>query len=283
MKDMNVYKLIAEKMSSMTKTQQKLGRYILQHPNQATFLKVGELAEEAGVGDATVVRFAVQLGFSGYPALQERMQVSLQQQLSTAEKMYLSEEVYKDEAQGIQQIFLGEQDNIQATLKQLDINAFHQVVQDILGAKRVYIIANRSAKALGIFMHYYLTMMIDKVEMIELIEEQADTLYGLNEQDLVVGISYARYTKRTTEVFSYAKGKGAKTAALTDTWASPLVPHADNVLTAESQMPAMINSFVGPLSVINALLIYTGRQKQSGFEKKLQDLEEVWNNFQVFE
>ncbi|NBI30266.1 MurR/RpiR family transcriptional regulator [Chengkuizengella marina] len=280
--DINVYKVISEKMSSMSRSQLKIAQYILKNPNHVPFHNVGELAKLVEVSDATIVRFATFLGFSGYPEFQRHIQTSVQQQLSTAERLKLSNQVYGENDQGISQIFKEDMGNIQLTMENLDTNSFHQAVEYLLKAKKVYIVANRSAVALGLFMHYYLKMMLDHVEIIESVKENTDLLYDLQSDDLVIGISYTRYTKNTVDIFSYAKEKGAITIALTDNLMSPLIQHADVSLTATSQMPTFIDSFVAPLSLINALIIFTGKEKKDDFDHKLNALEDVWNKFNVF-
>ncbi len=280
--DMNVYKIISEKMATMSRSQLKIAQYILKNPNQIPFLNVGKLAKKTDVSDATVVRFVTYLGFSGYPEFQQHLQSSLQQQLTTTERLKMSKEIYGEKDEEIADILKGDLDNIETTMKNLDITSFRQAVECLLKARKAYIIANRSAVAIGTFLHYYLGMILDHVEMLDSIEKDADRLYELQKDDLVIGISYSRYTKSTVEVFSYAKEKGAMTVALTDNLLSPLIPHADVSLTAASQMPSFIDSFVAPMSVINALIIYTAKEKKEGFEGRLDALEEVWDRFDVF-
>ncbi|KHE73008.1 MurR/RpiR family transcriptional regulator [Halobacillus sp. BBL2006] len=280
--DINVYKIIYEKMPEMSKSYKKISQYILKKPNEVSFLNVGQLAKVVNVSDATVVRFAVFLGFSGYPEFQEHIQASVQQKLTTTERLQMSDEVYGQEDQDIPNVLSGDIENIQMTMKNLNIKDFRKATGYLLKARNVYIVANRSAAALGLFMHYYLEKMVDQVKMLDSIEKDADLLYDLREEDLVIGISYSRYTKSTVDIFSYAKEKGAMTIALTDGMLSPLIQYADVTLTAESQMPAFIDSFVAPLSLINALIIYTAKEKKDGFNEKLNKLDDVWDRFDVF-
>jgi DNA-binding MurR/RpiR family transcriptional regulator len=280
--DINVYKIITEKMPSMSKSHLKIAQYILKNPNQVSFLNIGELAKQVKVSDATIVRFATFLGFSGYPDFQRQIQSSVQQQLTTTERLKISKEVYGEENQGISHILNGDIENIQLTMRNLDVKQFREGINQLIKARKVFIVANRSAAALGVFMQYYLNMIVDHVEMLESIDKNADRLYDLQPHDLVIGISFSRYTRSTVEILAYAKDKEAMTMALTDTLLSPLIQYAEVSLTAESRMPAIIDSFVAPLSIINALLIYTAKEKQDGFDKRLDTLEEVWAKFDVF-
>ncbi|CDQ21791.1 DNA-binding transcriptional regulator, MurR/RpiR family, contains HTH and SIS domains [Halobacillus karajensis] len=278
----NVYKKINEKIPKMSKSQRKIAQYILENPNEVPFLNVGKLAKCVGVSDATIVRFAIYLGFSGYPEFQEHIQSSVQQQLTAKERLQMSEEVYGNDDQGIIQVLSGDIKNIQTTMDHLNVKDFRKSIDHLLKARKVYIVANRSAASLGIFLHYYLDFILDHVDMLHSIEKDADLLHDLQEGDLVIGISYSRYTRSTVDVFAYAKEKGASTVALTDDLLSPLHQHTDVSLMASSQMPAFIDSFVAPLSVINALIIHTAKEKRDGFDEKLDTLEDVWNRFNIF-
>jgi len=278
----NIYKYIAEQMPNMSKSNLKVAKYILENPNTVPFLTGDKLAKMTGVSHATVVRFATFLGCSGYPELQQYMQSSAQQQLTTTERLKISKEVYNDQDQSVYDIFLDDISNIRSTLERLDIEVFKSAVESLIKAKRVYIVANRSAAALGVFLQYYLQFLLEQVELIHSIENVSERIFDLNEDDLVIGISFARYTKSTIKVLSYAKEKEATTVAITDNLLSPLIPYADIPLTASSQMPTFIDSFVAPLSLINALIISVGKEKEEKFQDKLESLEEIWDKFNIF-
>ncbi|MBU3569994.1 MurR/RpiR family transcriptional regulator [Priestia aryabhattai] len=278
----NVYKHIAEQMPTMSKSNLRIAKYILENPNTVPFLTGDKLAKITEVSPATVVRFSTFLGYSGYPELQQYMQNSAQQQLTTTERLKISKEVYDDQDQSVYDIFLDDISNIRSTLDRLDIKVFKSAVESLTKAKRVYIVANRSATALGVFLQYYLQFLLEQVELIHSIENVSERIFDLNEDDVVIGISFARYTKSTLKVLSYAKEKEATTVAITDNLLSPLIPYADIPLTASSQMPTFIDSFVAPLSLINALIISVGKEKEEDFQDKLESLEEIWDKFNIF-
>ncbi|WP_224928437.1 MurR/RpiR family transcriptional regulator [Bacillus safensis] len=278
----NVYKHIAEQMPTMSKSNLRIAKYILENPNTVPFLTGDKLAKITGVSPATIVRFSTFLGYSGYPELQQYMQSSAQQQLTTTERLKISKEVYNEQDQSVYDIFLDDISNIRSTLDKLDIEAFKNAVESLIKAKRVYIVANRSATALGVFLQYYLQLLLEQVELIHSIENVSERIFDLNEDDVVIGISFARYTKSTLKVLSYAKEKEATTVAITDNLISPLIPYADIPLTASSQMPTFIDSFVAPLSLINALIVTVGKEKEENFQDKLESLEEIWDKFNIF-
>ncbi|MEJ8543731.1 MurR/RpiR family transcriptional regulator [Brevibacillus borstelensis] len=278
----NVYQHIAERMSHMSKSQHKIANYILQNQNTVPFLTVGKLAKLSGVSEATVVRFATFLGYSGYPELQQYMQDSVQQQLTAAERLKMSQEIYDEEELGIYEVFQDDIANIKATMEKLDVTAFREAVRLLLQAQRVYVAGSRSAASLAVFLQYYLNMMLGNAELVSSGDSFPERLYAVNEKDVVIGISFARYTNSTIQILSFAKDKGATTIAITDNLLSPLIPHADVSLTASSQMPTFIDSFVAPLSLINSLITYVGKQKAQEFADRLEMLEEVWNRFDIF-
>lgn len=279
----NVYQQIAGKMSGMSKSHVRIATYILENQTTAPFLTVGKLAKMAGVGDATVVRFATTLGYSGYAEMQQFMQSSVQKQLTTTERLKMSEEVYDKKSSGVYEVFQDDISNIQATMEKMDEQAFHQAVDSLVRARKVYIIANRSATSLGVFLHYYLNIILKNSELLQSVEASAEKLSDLEEEDVVIGISFSRYTKSTIQMFSYAREKKAATIAITDNLLSPLVPHADIPLAASSQMPSLIDSFVAPLSLINALITFVGKEKQVDIHERLDVLEGIWDHFGVFD
>ncbi|QHE52801.1 MurR/RpiR family transcriptional regulator [Pontibacillus sp. HMF3514] len=278
----NVYQHISAKIPEMSKSQKRIATYILENPNTAPFLNVAKLAKLSGVSEATTVRFANFLGFSGYPELQQQLQQSVQQQLTTYERLEMSTQVYDDEEKGIYEIFQDDMTNIKTTMEKLDLHSFHQIVDILLNADRVFIVANRSALSLGVFLQYYLNMILGNTELIQTIETKTESLNTLNENDVVIGMSFARYTKSTIDIIQYAREKGASTVAITDHLLSPLVPYVDYSLVASTKMPTFLDSFVAPLSLINALVTYVGKHKTKDFQERLKQLEETWNHFDIF-
>lgn len=278
----NVYQHIAEKTSHMSKSHLKIAKYILENTNSVPFFTVGKLAKMAGVSEATVVRFATFLGYSGYPELQQYMQDSVQRQLTTVDRLHMSEQVYEKEEKGIYEIFQDDIAQIKSTMEKLDIKSFRRAVELLLKAKNVYVVANRSAASLGVFLQYYLNIILGNTELLQSVETISERMYDWTESDVVVGISFARYTKSTIQMMSYAKEKGANTIAITDNLLSPLIPYADISLTASSQMPSFIDSFVAPLSLINALITSVGKEKAEHLHDRLEKLEEICDRFEIF-
>ncbi|MFD2924133.1 MurR/RpiR family transcriptional regulator [Halobacillus naozhouensis] len=278
----NVYQLMAEKMPLMSKSQKKIASYVLERTSTVPFLNVAKLAAEAEVSEATVVRFAVFLGYSGYPELQQAMQHAVKQQLSTTERLKMSSEMGEGREQAVYDLFHSDQENIRLTMEQLDVTAFFRAVEALLEARNIYISANRSAASLGVFLQYYLSVMLGNAERVGTVENSAEQLYKLGEGDVVFAISYSRYTRSTINMASYAKQQGATTIALTDSLLSPLIPNADIALTASSQLPSFIDSFVAPFSVVNALVAAIGKERMAEVEERLGKFEDIWDELDIF-
>ncbi|MBA4538564.1 MurR/RpiR family transcriptional regulator [Bacillus aquiflavi] len=277
-----VYKLIANKLPEMSKSQRKIAKYVLSNTESVPFFTVGKLAKMAGVSEATVVRFATFLGFSGYSKWQKAMQESVKRQLTTVERLQLSDDVYEKEDKAIYEMFHEEIERIQTMADQFNAAAFDEAVQSIIKAERIFIIANRSAVSLGAFLEFYFDLMFQNTELIRNPHGISEKLFRLNKNDVVIGLSFARYTQNTIEAVSFAKDRGTKVIAITDHLLSPLIPFADVALTAPSEMPSFIDSFVAPLSLINALITAVGRKKRTEIEQHLENLEEVWERFHIF-
>ncbi|MCM3177505.1 MurR/RpiR family transcriptional regulator [Cytobacillus horneckiae] len=278
----NIYHRIAEKYPEMSKSQQKVATYILENINTVPFLTVAKLAKNAEVSEATIIRFAVFLGYKGYSELQQLMQNSVQKQLTTTERLKLSSNIYSDQGQGIFELFQDDVSNIETTLEGLDEKQFMKAAHYILEGRRIYICANRSAKALGVFLQYYLNIIIGHSELIGSADTVSEQLFKLRENDVVIGISFARYSMNTIELVEYAKEQGATTIAITDNLMSPLIPYSDAVLTASSKLPTFIDSFTAPMSLINALIAYVGKERMDIVEERLEKLEELWERFDIF-
>ncbi|HLR79459.1 MAG TPA: MurR/RpiR family transcriptional regulator [Bacillota bacterium] len=279
----NVYQTIAEKVPDMSKSQKKIATYILENPHSAPFLTVGKLAKFSGVSEATVVRFSTFLGYDGYNELQQYMYDSVEKQLNTVERLQMSRTVYGDQEKTIYEIFEDDIANIQSTMENLNLNDFQTAANYMLDAENIYVVANRSAVSLGVFLQYYLEIMFGNSELINSRESAFERMYHLNKNDVVIGLSFARYTKSTIEIVSHAYEKDAKVIAITDSLLSPITHFASISLITSSKMPSFLDSFVAPLSLINALIAFIGKQRPVEINTRLEDLEKIWDQYDIFQ
>lgn len=277
-----IYKIISGSRDKMSKSQHKIADYILENPHSIPFITGAKLAKMTGVSEATVVRFATFLGYSGYNDLQKQLASSIEKQLNTVERLNMSHSFYSETEKAIYDNFNEDIKNIQTTMQHLNVEDFERAANYILDAERIYIIANRSALSLGTFLQYYLNIIFGKSELVHTTEAAFDQIHHVNENDVVIGISYARYTKSTLDVVSYAAEKKATIIALTDHFSSPITAYANIALFASSNMKSFLDSFVAPLSVINTLIAYIGNVERINMKERLENFEQLWDRYDVF-
>ena len=277
-----VYQRVAEKLPNMSKAQEKIAKYILSHPNSTPFLTVEKLAKLSGVSIATVTRFVIFLGYSGYPEFLKDTQESMQQQVNNSERIKLGNKKSSGKEKSIYEIFEEDVNNIKTTVENLNVFEIRKSVNLLLNANRIYIVAKRSSVALAVFLKYYLDLMFNNVVIVENIEQMPKQINKDCGEDVIIGISFDKYARSTVEIFSHLKRKGATTIAITDSMLSPLVPYADVTLTALSKGAKAIESFVAPLSLINALIVSIESEKEDCFASNVQLLEETMKKFDLF-
>ena len=277
-----VYQRVAEKLPNTSKAQEKIAKYILSHPNSTPFLTVEKLAKMSGVSIATVTRFVIFLGYSGYPEFLKDTQESMQQQVNNSERIKLGRNKSSSTDDSIYEIFEEDVNNIKTTVENLNLFEIRKCVNFLLKAKRIYIVAKRSSASLAVFLKYYLDLMFNNVVIVENIEQMPKQINRDCGEDVIIGISFDKYARSTVEIFSHLKRKGATTIAITDNMLSPLVPYVDVTLTAVSKGSKAIESFVAPLSLINALIISIEAEKEECFASNVQILEEAMKKFDLF-
>ncbi|MDY7223491.1 MurR/RpiR family transcriptional regulator [Halalkalibacterium halodurans] len=278
----DVYKRIMDLQEKMSKSQKKIANYLIQHPDTAPFLTASKLAKYAAVGEATVIRFAVFLGYEGYPDLQRHLQEALQKKMTSAEVFARTTDREDRPSHAIEEILTDDMANLRATLQQIELEEFEQAVNSIIEAKRIYVIAYRSAASLGQFLTFYLDLVLQNTELVEQADGVSEHLLDITEDDLVIGFGFARYTKRTVDVLKYVKQRGAKTIVITDHALSPLVPYGDRVLLAATEINSFIDSFAAPHSIVSAFITAVTRSEHEKVQNRLQQLEELWASFNVF-
>lgn len=279
----NIYDKIMEKQEQMSKAQKKIASYIIENPETAAFLTASKLAKNVGVGEATVIRFAVFLGYQGYPDFQWHLQEALKRKWTSAERFERTTLSGNGPANSVwEEVLADDIRNIQTTMENLDHDDFQAAVEAITQAKRIYIVAYRSAHSIGQFLEFYLDLVLQNTELIRQADGVSEHLLDIGEEDLVIGLGFSRYTKRTIDILNYVRERGAKTLVITDHIMSPLAPLGDIQLFTSVDINSFIDSFVAPLSIINALITAVTRSEQEKVKKRLEQLEELWENLNVF-
>ena len=275
---------IQSELPGFSKGQKQIARFILEHYDKAAFMTASRLGVTVGVSESTVVRFATELGYDGYPHLQRALQEMIRNKLTSVQRM----EVAGDRMGGrdvLQTVLHADTDMIRVTLDEIDRDAFQGAVDALMGAKRIYILGVRSSSALASFLGFYFNLLFENVTLVHTnsVSEIFEQVLRVGPGDVLFGISFPRYSKRTLSAMKYARDRGARVIALTDSQLSPLARVADHVLLARSDMASFVDSLVAPLSVINALIVAVGMSRRDEIEQTFNKLERIWEEYDVYE
>lgn len=272
-----------ERRSQMSKGQKRLAEYVSKNYDKAVFLTAAKLGEVVGVSESTVVRFATQLGYKGYPGFQKALEELVRNKLNSIQRM---EVTYGRISQSeiIEAVLHSDIEKIKLTLEAIDQKAFDLAIDTLLNAKRVYVIGIRSCAPLASFLSFYLNLVCENVTLVNTnsSSEIFEQLIRINEEDVIVGISFPRYSMRTLKALEFASNRKAKVITLTDSIHSPMNLYSSCNLIARSDMASIVDSLVAPLSVINALVVALCMKKQREVVTTLETLEKIWGEYQVY-
>lgn len=280
----DVLSRIQNQMGTFSKGQRLIANFILNSYDKAAFMTANKLGNTVKVSESTVVRFATELGYDGYPAMQKALRDIVRNKLTTIQRIEVANDRMGDQ-DVLSMVMHAGAENIRATMEGVDRTSFEQAVNAILAARKVYIIGVRSASALADFLGYYFNMMMEDVIVVRInsFSEVFEQILRVGEKDVVIGISFPRYSKRTVKAMGYAKDQGATTIAITDSDVSPLTEIADHTLMANSDMASFVDSLVAPLSLVNALIVAVSRKKNEELSGTFVKLEQVWDEYQVYQ
>lgn len=282
--DAKLFDKLQEIMPTLSKGHKKIAEFIMERYDKAAFMTASKLGTIVGVSESTVVRFATELGFEGYPELQRALKEYTSNKLTTVQRI----DVMNDQLSGndvYEKILNMDIDKIKKTLEEGDRDQFYKTVDTLCNAKNIYVIGARSAAVLARFLSFYFNMMFDNVKLVHTTStsEMFEQILNIGENDIMIGISFPRYSTHTVKAFRYAHEQGAKVIAITDSTASPLAEYADNMLLARSDMVSFADSLVAPMSVINALIVAVGMRKSDYVVKNYERLNAVYDEFEVYE
>ena len=270
--------------SSMSKGHKLLATYITDNYDKAVFLTAAKMGEIVGVSESTVVRFATSLGYKGYPEFQSALEELVRNKLNSIQRM---EVTYGRIAQSkiLEEVLRSDADKIKTTLEKIDHSAFEMAVDIILSAKHIYIIGIRSCAPLASFMSFYFNLMFENVHLLNTnsSSELFEQMVRIGEDDVMIGISFPRYSMRTLKALEFANNRSAKVITITDSIHSPMNLYSSCNLIADSDMASIVDSLVAPLSVINALIVALCMKKQDEVAQTLTMLEDIWDEYQVYE
>lgn len=280
----DILAIIQENIHTFSKGQKKIANFILESYDKAAFMTASRLGKKVGVSESTVVRFAAELGYDGYPDMQKSLQKMIRNRLTSVQRIEVTNDRLGDQDL-LSMVLQSDIEKIRMTLDELDRDSFEKAVDAIASAKKIYIIGVRSSAAIATFLHFYFNLIFENVCLVSAntASEVFESLLRVGEGDVVIGVSFPRYSSRTVQAMNFARDRKAITVAITDSEASPLAPISQYTLKARSDMASFVDSLVAPLSLVNALLVAVSQRKNDDLAHTFRTLEGIWDEYGVYE
>ena len=280
----DILSIIQTNMNTFSKGQKLIGRFILDSYDKAAFMTASKLGKTVNVSESTVVRFAAELGYDGYPAMQKALQEMIRNKLTSIQRIEVSNDRIGNQ-DILSMVMQSDVEKIRMTLEEVDRDSFDRAVDAIVSARRIYILGVRSASAIASFLAFYFNLIFEDVVHIHStsVSEVFEQLLRIGPRDVIIGISFPRYSRRTVKAMEFARDRGAQVVAITDSETSPLTAIATHTPMAKSDMASFVDSLVAPLSLVNALIVALGRRKNSDLSETFGVLEKIWDEYEVYE
>ena len=280
----DILSVIQANMSTFSKGQKLIAAFILDSYDKAAFMTASKLGKTVNVSESTVVRFAAELGYDGYPAMQKALQEMIRNKLTSVQRIEVSNDRIGDQ-DILSMVMQSDIEKIHMTLEEADRQDFDRAVDAIVKARHIYILGVRSAAAIASFLGFYFNLIFENVTIVHATStsEVFEQLLRIGEQDVILGISFPRYSRRTVKAMQFAHDRGAAAIAITDSETSPLAPFSTLTLLAKSDMASFVDSLVAPLSLVNALIVAIGRKKNEDLAHTFETLEQIWDEYEVYE
>lgn len=278
-----IIELIKQSDSKFSKSQKKLAEYITNHYDRAAFMTAAKLGSLVNVSESTVVRFASDLGYEGYPEFQKALRELIKNKLTPIQRMEITSSKLGDE-DIFKKVVQSDIEKLKQTLDKVDGKNFEKAVDALANAKTVYILGARTCFSIASFLEVYLNMLLDNVKIITAnsASDVFEQMYRINNHDVLIAISYPRYSQRTFNGVQFASERGARIIAITDSEASPIVPYAESPLIAECDLANFVDSLVAPLSLINALIVALVMRNKEKAVQAFESLENVWDKYHAY-
>ena len=280
----DILAVLEEKSHTFSKGQRRIATYISEAYDKAAFMTASILGKTVGVSESTVVRFAVELGYDGYPSMQKAMQEMVLNRLTSVQRIEVTNDRIGDQ-DVLSMVFQMDAEKLRKTNETVDREAFRASVQAMQKARKIYILGVRSASMLASFLGYYLNYMFGNVHLVTTsgASEMFEKLVGVSKDDVVVAFSFPRYSTATVKGVQYCRSVGARVIGITNSHLSPLGMNSDHVLVAKSDMVSLVDSLVAPLSVVNAIIVALAADREKEIAETFGKLERVWEEYNVYE
>jgi len=280
----DLLKKIEDSLPDMSKNRRVLGEYILSNYDKAAYLTASKLGAIVNVSESTVVRFAIELGFTGYPDLQHTLQELIRTKLTSIQRIEITNNRIGD-SDILEKVLISDTEKIKSTLETINRDDFQRAVSAIINARMIYIVGMRSSASLAAFLSFYFRLIFSNVTLVQTTSgsELFEQILRMEKDDVLIAITFPRYSKNVVKSVEYAKNLGTHIIALTDSELSPIAQNADSLLLAKSDMASFVDSLVAPLSIINALIVAISKIKQQEFSDIFNKLENIWEEYEVYQ
>ena len=280
----NLTVLLKERMDTFSKGHKKIAKFILEHCDKVAYITAGRLAQEVGVSESTILRFAMSLGYDGYGEFQRDLIKAAHSHMTVIQRMEMTKRMVGD-CNVTEYVVHSDMDRLKAMLDRVDPVELDKVIACLLSAKSIYIIGLRSSATLAEFLGFYFNLLFNSVKVVNSVSgnDIFEQVLHVEPGDVIIGISFPRYSRRTVKAMKYAQSCGAKAIAITDNELSPLCPYSQYALYADSDMSSFVDSLVAPMSLINALIVNVAMKKEQDITDLLTTLEDLWDENEVFD
>lgn len=277
--------LIQNKYNGFSKGQKMIADFITKHYDKAAFMTASKIGETVDVSESTVVRFASALGFKGFPELQQSLQVLIKNKLTTVQRIGLDNDINKDTEKFHKRIIRNEMNGIKYMMDNIDASALDRATELISSAEKVYILGMRTSSTLANYLGFYLDVMLDNVKVLNNTGVNAlfEQIIRVNENDVLICISFPRYSNSTIDATKMIKDKNAKIITITDTEASPFYNIADVSLLAKNNIVSFVDSLVVPMCMLNSLILNIAAKGKKDILQYFNDLEDLWDKYSIYQ
>ena len=279
----DVLHIIKNHMPQFSKGQRRIASYILENYDKAAFMTAGKLGKTTQVSESTVVRFAASLGYEGYPEMQKALQEMIRSRLTSVQRIRVSNDRLLG-ADLVTSVLQTDMEKIRMAIEEISRPDFDEAVNELMAARHIYILGVRSSSFLAGYLHFYFHLIFDNVTLVtdNSAGDILEKILRIGPEDVLIGISFPRYSQSTVKGVQFAKDRGAKVVAITDGPGSPLAPYAGPMLKARSDMISFVDSLVAPFSLLNALIVAAGQRKNADISQIFGSLENIWQEYGVF-
>lgn len=280
----DILAVLHKRMNTFSKGQKRIANYIAGSYDKAAFMTASKLGKMVNVSESTVVRFAVEIGFDGYPSMQKALQEMVRNKLTSVQRIEVANDRFGNQ-DVVSMVLQADMESIRMTSEALDRRVLERAVTDIISAKTIYIVGVRSSAAIAQYMSFYFRNILDNVKLVDssATSEMIEQMIHTGPDDVVIGISLPRYSSRTVKMMEFAKDKGAKVIVITDSTQAPAAKRADHTLVAKSGMVSVVDSLVAPMSLVNALIVSVSRKNEQEMSRIFENLEQIWQEYEVYE